>query len=350
MGPLPEKFGNTGETPTYWHHGDNGWRGYLSPAQYPKVINPKNNRLWTANSRVVGGVMLEKIGNGGYALGARAKQIRQNLFAFDTFNEESLLAIALDDRATFLTPWLNFLLTTILNDDALTDEVLSIHPQFKQVKSLLSENKELSASIDSVSYRLVRNFRINVRDLVFSELNNTLENTDDIYNFSSIRAQIEVPLWQLVNQQPDNFLMRPLKSWQAVFNQALQQTIDDMIYLNGNNTQTLAKATWGQQNTSEIHHPLSQSIPFIGQWLNMPAKALSGDSYMPKVQGKSFGASERMVVSPGHEETGIFHMPTSQAGHPWSPYYGKGHTDWEQGVASAFLPGETKYKLTLLSY
>jgi penicillin amidase len=57
-----------------------------------------------------------------------------------------------------------------------------------------------------------------------------------------------------------------------------------------------------------------------------------------------------MVVSPGFEENGIFHMPTSQSGHPWSPYYGMGHTDWEQGIASPFLPGKTKYTLTLLSY
>jgi penicillin amidase len=77
---------------------------------------------------------------------------------------------------------------------------------------------------------------------------------------------------------------------------------------------------------------------------------LAGDSYMPRVQGKSFGASQRMVVSPGHEASGILHMPTSQSGHPWSPYYGLGHDDWVQGKPSPFLPGETKYTLTLLSY
>ena len=350
MGPLPKKFGNKGETPAYWHNNDNGWEGYLLPAQYPSILNPKDNRLWTANSRVVGGIMLEKIGNGGYALGARAGQIRDNLFALNSFNEKSLLAIGLDDRALFLKPWAEFLLTKVLNDDVLTSEVLATHQKFQQVKDLLSEDDALSASINSVTYRLVRNFRINVRDLVFSEFNNTLKNVDDIYSFRSISAQIEIPLWQLINQQPDNFLMRPLNSWQAVFNHALQKTIDDMIYIDGNNKQALTNATWGQQNTTEIRHPLSQSVPFIGRWLDMPTKALSGDSYMPKVQGKSFGASERMVVSPGHEETGIFHMPTSQSGHPWSPYYGKGHADWEEGIASPFLPGQTKYKLTLLSY
>ncbi len=349
MGPIPKKVGEVGETPTFWHTGSNGWQGYLTPEQYPSVLNPKNNRLWTANSRVVGGEMLEKIGNGGYALGARAKQIRDDLFSLKTFDEKSLLAIGLDNRALFLKRWQEFLLNEVLNEQALTE-----HKQFKQVKSILSleqaKNKTLSANIDSVSYRLVRNFRINARDLIFSELNDTFKNVDDAYTFRSIRHQIETPLWQLINQQPDNFLMRPLSNWQSIFNQALQQTIDDMTLLESGDKQSLNKATWGQQNTTEIKHPLSKSVPFIGKWLDMPAKALSGDSYMPKVQGKAFGASERMVVSPGHEEAGIFHMPTSQAGHPWSPYYGKGHKDWEKGLASPFLPGKTKYKLILLSY
>jgi penicillin amidase len=345
MGPLLRKFGDVGETPTYWHTKSNGWAGYLSPSEYPQIMNPDNNRLWTANARVVGGEMLDKIGNGGYALGARASQIRDDLLTLNTFDEKSLLSIGLDDRAEFLKPWQNFLLTKVLNEQALAE-----HAEFNDVKNVLSNDKTLSASIDSVSYRIVRNFRINVRDLIFSELNTTLNNLNTAFSFRSIQNQIEVPLWQLVNQQPENFLMRPLNSWQAVFNQALQKTINDMTTLASGEKQQLANATWGQQNTTEIKHPLSNAIPFIGRWLDMPAKALSGDSLMPKVQGKRFGASQRMVISPGHEETGIFHMPTSQSGHPWSPFYGKGHADWEQGKPSAFLPGETKYTLTLLSY
>ncbi len=104
----------------------------------------------------------KKIGNGGYALGARAKQIRDDLFNLKTFDEKSLLVIGLDDHAEFLKPWQSFLLTTVLNE-----QTLAKHPEFNEVKDLLSKDKALSASIDSVSYRIVRNFRINVRDLIF---------------------------------------------------------------------------------------------------------------------------------------------------------------------------------------
>ena len=340
IGPIPNKKGTLGETPQSWATGKNQWLGYLSPAQYPKLINPEHHRLWTANSRVVGGDMYAKIGNGGYALGARSKQIRNSLFNQETFDEQSLLKIGLDDEAVFLKRWQQFIL-----EDVLTEHVAAENKSFQQVKELLESATELRASTDSVSYRLVRNFRINMRDSVFSELKSTLFNLDKAFSFKSIRHQIEVPLWQLINEQPDNFLMLGENSWQEVFIKALEDTLADMTL-----NQNLVEATWGQQNHSAIKHPLSNAVPLLDYWLDMPSKALAGDSYMPRVQGKSFGASERMIVSPSHEETGIFHMPTSQSGHPWSPYYGKGHSDWENGIASPFLPGKTRYKLTLLSY
>ncbi len=346
MGPIPKKVGVIGDTPANWSSGKNAWQGYLSPAQYPKIKNPNSNRLWTANSRVIGNEMYEKLGNGGYALGARAKQIKDNLFALKRFDEKALHHIALDDRALFLQRWHNFLLTQVLTNDTLRN-----NKHFIQAKQVLSKTKQLSASADSVAYRLVRNFRINVRDSVFSQLNKSLKSIEDTYNFNALRHQIETPLWQLVTKRPQNFTMRPESSWQALFNTALTKTITKMRLTNkGTRNQSLSAATWGQQNTSAIKHPLSNAIPFISTWLDMPQHTLSGDSYMPKVQGTDFGASQRMVVSPGHEQTGIFHMPTSQTSHPWSPYYSKGHTDWVQGKPSPFLPGETKYTLTLLSY
>jgi len=340
MGPIPNKIGTIGETPFPWASGDNRWQGYLSPSQYPQVINPTNNRLWTANSRVIGGDMLSKLGNGGYALGARSKQIRDDLQALEKFDEQSLLNIGLDDEAIFLQRWQQFLLESVL-----TKDVLAKNEDFQQVKTLLDGPEKLRANTDSISYRFVRNFRINLRDGVFSLFNESLKNIDSAFNFKTIRHQIETPLWQLINEQPDNFLMLSQNSWQALFTQSLALTLSDMT-----KNQDLQSATWGQQNSSTIKHPLSSAVPLLTYWLDMPSKALAGDSYMPRVQGKAFGASERMVVSPGYEVDGIFHMPTSQSGHPWSPYYGKGHSDWEQGIASPFLPGKTRYTLTLLSY
>jgi penicillin amidase len=89
-------------------------------------------------------------------------------------------------------------------------------------------------------------------------------------------------------------------------------------------------------------------VPFLSRWLDVPVRQLPGDENMPRVQGPGFGASERFVVSPGHEEAGIFHMPVGQSGHPLSPYYRKGHEAWEKGKPTPFLPGPAAHRLRLM--
>jgi penicillin amidase len=54
-----------------------------------------------------------------------------------------------------------------------------------------------------------------------------------------------------------------------------------------------------------------------------------------------------MVVSPGNEREGIMHMPTGQSGHPLSPFYRNSHDAWARGEPTPFLPGPTRYTLTL---
>ena len=67
----------------------------------------------------------------------------------------------------------------------------------------------------------------------------------------------------------------------------------------------------------------------------------------PRAHSPGTGPSERMVVSPGHEEDGILHMPTGQSAHPLSPYFGAMHRAWVNGDVVPFLPGPAEHTLTL---
>ncbi|MCF5930922.1 penicillin acylase family protein, partial [Xanthomonas perforans] len=79
----------------------------------PALIDPPSHRLWTANNRIVDAQQLATLGNAGYDLGARAQQIRDDLFAKQRFNERDLLAIQLDDRAVLLTRWWQLLRSVV---------------------------------------------------------------------------------------------------------------------------------------------------------------------------------------------------------------------------------------------
>jgi len=97
-----------------------------------------------------------------------------------------------------------------------------------------------------------------------------------------------------------------------------------------------------------MRHPLSAALPFARYWLDMPHRPLPGDSSMPRVQAVSFGASERLVVSPGREERGFLQMPGGPVDHPLSPFYGAGHEAWVKGEPTPLLPGPVRYTLKLL--
>jgi penicillin amidase len=86
---------------------------------------------------------------------------------------------------------------------------------------------------------------------------------------------------------------------------------------------------------------------WIGRWLSMPAEPLAGGDDMPRVQRPTHGASERLVVSPGHEEEGLFHMPGGQSAHPFSPFFRAGYEAWVRGEPTPLLPGKTEHTLRL---
>jgi penicillin amidase len=156
--------------------------------------------------------------------------------------------------------------------------------------------------------------------------------------------QFEAPLWALVTTQPLHMLPGNYASWNELMLAAVRQNID---YFNSNFEGPLSGRTWGEKNTAAIRHPLSQSIPLVADFLDMPPDVLNGDLDMPKAQGPAFGASERFSVSPGDEANSILHMPTGQSGHPLSGFYEQGHAEWVKGLPSPFLPGPAEHRLTL---
>ena len=202
------------------------------------------------------------------------------------------------------------------------------------------------ASVDSVAYRMTRELRKQLLDRVFRSITG-LAGRPELEHFGGFgrpTQQFEGPLWRLVTERPAHLLDPKFQSWDG----ELLAAVDDLIAASAQeNGPDLARRTWGERNTTRIQHPLSLAVPLLGRWLDVPARQLPGDEDMPRVQGRTHGASERLVVSPGHEETGLFHMPVGQSGHPLSPYYQKGHEAWEEGRATPFLPGKAVHKLTL---
>jgi len=315
-----------------------GWTGWANSEDYPRIVNPESGRIWSANARVADGDALQLIGDGGYDLGARSRQVRDGLFANDSFTPADMLAIQIDDRAIFLARWRDLLL------EALDEETVAGDSELIEYRRLV-EDWTPRAAPESVGYRLVRAFRLEVQARVFHALMAPVRDAYDDDVRLRISNQFEAPLWSLVTEKPEHLLPADYVSWQELLVNAVRENID---YFSTNFDGPLSDRTWGERNVARIAHPLSRAVPMLSGFLDMPYEPISGDVDMPKAQGPTFGASERFSVSPGDEANSLMHMPAGQSGHPLSASYRQGHDDWVRGRQSPFLPGETQHTLTLL--
>jgi penicillin amidase len=335
-GKIPIKSDFNPMVPADWSE-THGWLGWLDGADYPQVVNPAIGRIWSANARVVDGEALAVVGDGGYDLGARAQQIRDRLFEKEQFEPSDMLAIQYDDRALLLTRWRELLL------DLLDDDALAADERLVEYRRLIDDWIPRAAP-DSVGYRLVRSFRLEVRARVFHALMGPVRDAYENAVELRLSNQFEGPLWMLLTEQPDHLLPGRFDSWRELMLDAVRQNIE---YFEATFEGPIGKRSWGERNTASIRHPLSRAVPVLSRLLDMPREPLNGDVNVPKAQGRSFGAAERFSVAPGDEANGLMHMPGGQSGHPLSRFYRAGHDDWVQGRASPFLPGKTQHKLTL---
>ena len=327
----------------------NGHSPWTTAENHPRIVDPPGGRIWTANARVtdderqeaaIGGD-LASLGSE-YDLGARARQIRDDLAAIEgPATPAQMLKIQTDDRAIFLARWHDFLLG-LIDTDSVRD-----HPRRAEFKQALGDWNG-RADVNSVAYRLVRGYRQHVESALWDMIARALQIPAS--DSPHLPSQFEVPMWQLIHDQPMHMLAAQYPSWRDFLLAALDETIADLdktCGLHPARGPKLEQCTWGTRRIVRIQHPISHGLPILAPLLDMPTVQLPGDHDMPRVQEGDFGASERFAVSPGHEDQGYFHLPGGQSGHPLSPYYRAGFMEWARGEPLPFLPGKAEHTLTL---
>jgi penicillin G amidase len=333
-GAIPRRIGIDGRLPSSWADGSKGWSGWLEPAEYPRVRDPENGRIWTANARVVDGEMLSRLGDGNYEVGSRAHIIRERLMAREQFAPRDLLDIQLETGAEFLRRWHDLVLQT------LTPQAIRGNASRARFREIVEHTWSGKASATSAGYRLTRMFRERTSEMIIAFVLVECYEADSAFDYRTVRRR-EGPIWALVSQRPLHLLDPRYASWDQLLLAAIDEVIKRADEDGG------LSAPWSQDNVTLYRHPLSGGLPLLGHWLDMPPRALDGDLYTPRMHWGSNAASERMIVSPGRERAGIMHMPTGQSGHPLSPFYANSHEAWIKGEPTPFLPGKTEHTLTL---
>ncbi|MEM9025752.1 MAG: penicillin acylase family protein, partial [Verrucomicrobiota bacterium] len=316
------------------------WKGRLAPGAYPRIYNPEQGFITTANARIVGGDALVRFGDSGYLLGSRQWRIQQELATRNAEHSlESMLEIQMNIEGDALYPW-----------QAL------IRWAYSPIRgSLTEEESELMewvnawsgrAEASSVGYRIIRSFRGKMLDrLYYRLLGPVLAKDASIYynrGFARLGIPFEEPMLQILELRPDALIDPYFNSWHTEMRYALAQIIEEA------KPRGFAKYTWGAVNKLSIKHPMSAGIPVLGDWINMPEVELDGDQIVINANAPDHGPSQRFVVQVGDERNGRFSMPAGQSGHPLSPFYRAGHEAWLKGAESPLRPGDVLHTLTLV--
>ncbi|MEN3277642.1 MAG: penicillin amidase [Massilia sp.] len=339
-GRLPQRARGGIETsfPLPVDGGTPPWRGLLAPEDYPRVVNPASGQLSTANSRQLMGPAGAQLGDGGFDLGARSRQLEERLRRLGGRTDVAgAFAVALDDRALFIALWRERALR------ALDAAAVSGHPRRAEFRRLLDTSWNGRADVDSVGYRLARNFMWALHDLLFAGANARMAALDPKATMAAANPRWPAVAARLLDEAPPGWLPAGQRDWRDVQLAAVDRVIADF----DRDGVPLAQATWGARNTAAFAHPIALAVPALGSVLGVPPDRLAGDAHMPRVAGPKFGQSERMTVSPGREEEGLYNMPGGQSGHPLSPFFLRGHAEWVRAAPVPLLPGPARTTLTL---
>ncbi|MFA6051770.1 MAG: penicillin acylase family protein [Methylobacter sp.] len=337
MGRIPKRFGNDGLTSRSWADGSVGWNGYVEPENLPRVIDPPEGILASANDRRLGKNYPHVIGHQ-FVNGYRAYRITQQLTQMPKIGEWAMFNLQLDTESRFY----DFYQQLALN--SLTNEVIARQPDLAEVRDYLLA-WEGRADVGSLGFALLVEFRKQLIESVFAPFLSASRQADKSFNYAW--TYIDTPLQALLKEKPPHILpdAAHYRNWDDFILGQLKYSVQQVQARHPG--VALMELNWGVQNKVKQSHPFSKALPVLSDFLDMPDEALPGCAFCVRAAGPGFGASERLVVAPGHFEDAILHIPGGQSGQPLSPYYRDQQSYWLKGLPLPLAAGKPEHTLLL---
>lgn len=325
-GPIPVRRGFDGNSPRSWAAPGIGWSGERPG---PRWVDPEAGLLYTANGRTVphAAEPLTHV----WMHSGRTYRIRERLLAGERWDEGRLRAIQLDVRSRYHDAFAQ--LVGELVDAGEPDPVVR---RFREAVA----GWDGTAGVDQAGFVAVARFAEALVDGVLAPLLAPAAAVDEDFLYEWALA--DEPVRRLLEERPEHLVPPPHADWPAFLRAVLERVAAELAAQPGG-----LDRTWGEARPVAIRHPLD-GLPLLGGRLDMPATPLPGWAGTVRAQTADYGASMRMVVSPGREERGLLHMPAGQSGHFLSPHYADQHAAWARGLPTPLLAGEPVATLELV--
>ncbi|UVT14311.1 MAG: penicillin acylase family protein [Nitrospira sp.] len=338
-GKIPVRRGFNGSVSVSWADGRAGWTGYVSPDVLPKIVDPPSGFVVSANQRMLDASYPHVIGHS-FAGGYRAFRIAERLETMTNIRERDLFDLQLDSTSRFYEFYRE------LAQEVLTDAAIQGKPPLVKARHAF-EAWNGKADADSRGFALILRFRQVLSRSVFAPYLSSCRERDAQFSYD---GDLDTPLRHLLTTQIPELNPDPghFSSWSEFLLNAVEQSVRELEAEHP--SVSPSELTWGEVNRVKMEHPLGGVLPGLGYILNMPDEPASGCGQCIRVMQDGLGASQRLVVSPGHQDEGIHHMPGGQSGHPLSPHYRDQQPYWSNGMPLPFLAGTPVHTLMLVPH
>lgn len=336
-GNIPIRKQGDGQLPVPGDSSDFGWTGYVPYDELPRVVNPDEGFVATANNQIVDDSYPYHI-TSFWALPYRYERIAEVLRERDDFTAEDMMALQMDQKNLYAAEFLEDVVSSIEAQD--TDW------KYKEAVAILRDWNQVDAA-DAAA------------PLLFHKLMNELPKTmfmdampEDVYKLMSGKGHIV-----------DEMLRQSYAGNPGVWVNEYG-TVDEWVFDSFENIYTQlvddyggkpAKWQWGDFHQVAFPHPLSSASPILEKLLSPKKQPVGGSNVT--VQANAFksdgtadhGASWRFVADLDDLSKAYHIVGPGQSGHMKSKWFHDQADDWVNGdFHETVLDGEIKDGSTLL--
>lgn len=298
---------------------DYGWESYIPYDELPRIVNPKEGFIATANNEVVDEQYPYHITKF-WAQPYRFERIAEVLREGDNFTVDDMMKLQMDQKNLYAAEFLDSMIGSVEKKDQSGDykEVLNTLKQWDQVDS-----KDSSAPL--IFHKWMKQLQIDMfRD----------EMPADVYELMPGKNQIT-----------DELLRKGYSGEESVWLEE-KQGVDQWVYNSFSNAmKNIAndfgdkqqKWAWGDYHQLTFPHPLASASPIFAKLLNPEKQPIGGSNIT--VQAAAFkddgsvnhGASWRFVADLDDLNKTYHVVGPGQSGHLKSKWFHDQAEDWAKG-------------------
>jgi penicillin amidase len=303
-GLLPiRREGTDGSVPYDGSDPANDWKGFVPMPELPRVVDPPEGFVVTANQRTVG-TSFPYVLSADWAHPGRARRIRDLLREATTagrkLTRRDAEAIQLDARSETMRR------TAAALRDFLPDDL-----------SRLLDGWDGTADADSARYLVARALRRAVRDRALVA-----------WRAPAFRWHLEGDNWNALLEADDAaFRAADLGEKRAFLKGAADEAVAALGKRHGTKRE---KWSWGEANRLSVRHPLGR-VPGLSWLFDPPRPPQAGAPGTPRAASPAFGQSLRLVVDWGDPAAATLVVPFGASGHVGSPHRFDQLPAWREG-------------------